>query len=163
MNEKWTLYLMASINKHFADSVLSDVDLKVTVFVEGQPKTDEQNNAENVVEVRYTGPFWTMLSPKSWRVTIIINCALQTVINDKNNYKIWRLFGKVNKAFATPIVIKTYGEVSEDQIGCLQLKTNKEDIVDNFLGQIDPRLKRVQGEVTAHYTIELEDELDGAD
>lgn len=156
MNEKWTMYLMASINKHFETYVVSDSDLPVTLFVEGFERTDVQENAENLVEVRYTGPFWSQLSATSWKVTIIINCALQTVIG-RDNYKIWRLFGKVTKAFATAVSIKTYGETVLTEIGCLQLKTNKDDIINNFLGQVDPGTKRVQGEVTAHYTIDLED------
>lgn len=159
MNEKWVMYLMASINKHFEANIASDVDLLVTLFVEGFNRTVAQNDAENLIEVRCTGPFWTMTSPKTWKVVIVVNCALQTTINDENNYKIWRMFGKVNKAFATPIAIFNYeeGNNAPTQIGCLQLLTNKQDIIDNFLGQVDGTAKRVQGEVTAHFTIDLED------
>lgn len=156
MNENWILYIMASINKHFETNLLGDAKIPLTLFYEGLCRTDEQNNSENLVEIRYTGPFITKTSKTGWKFLIIINCALQTTINDSNNYKIWRMFGKVDKAFALPILIYNYGD-GTDQIGCLQLTTNKQDIVNNYLGQIDPNIKRVQGEVTAHYTIELEE------
>lgn len=159
MNDKWTLYLMSSINKHFEAAITSEPDLQITLFCEGLPRTKKQMDSENLVEVRYTGPFWTMVGPTSWKVRIVINCAIQTVINDHDNFSIWRIFGKVNKAFATPIVIYAYekGISNPTQIGCLQLRTGKDDIVDNFLGQVDPNLAKVQGEVTAQYTIDLED------
>ncbi len=160
MNDKWTMYLMASINKHFEANITSETGLKLTLYCEGTPRTKDQVDAENLVEVRYTGPFWTQTGPRTWKVVIILNCALQCVLNDKQNYKIWRVFGKVNKAFATTIVIYNYeeGNNSPAQIGCLQLTANRgNDIVDNFLGQVDPALSKVQGEVTAHYTIDLED------
>lgn len=159
MNDKWILYIMASINKHFETNLVGDVGLPIALFYEGLCRTAEQNNSENLVEVRYTGPFITKTGKSSWKYLFIINCTLQTTINETNNYKIWRIFGKVNTTYALPILIFNYeeGNNSPTQIGCLRLTTNKQDIVNNYLGQIDPNVKRVQGEVTAHYTIELEE------
>lgn len=159
MNEDWAYWLAASINHHFKDNVVSDTKIQLTLFFEGTDRTEAQVNSRNIVEVRFTGPLWTMLSPTTWNARLIINCALQTVI-DKDVYDIWRVLGRVDKAFATTIQIKNYGSVAEGMEttqGCLQLVTNKQDIVNNFLGQIDPNLKRVQGEVTAHFQIDLED------
>jgi hypothetical protein len=159
MNDMWAYWIAASINHHFADNVESDSNIDLVVFFEGLTRTEAQINSRNVVEVRFTGPLWTMLKPTRWRAQLIINCVLQTIMDEKV-YDIWRMFGKVDAAFAMPIIIKNYGSVDEGmetEQGCLSLITNKQDIVNNFLGQVDPSLKRVQGEVTAHYQIDLED------
>lgn len=159
MNDMWAYWIAASINHHFNANVVSDGNIDLVVFFEGLIRTEAQTNSRNIVEVRFTGPLWTMLKPTRWRAQLIINCALQTIMDEKV-YDIWRMFGKVDKAFATTIVIKNYGSVSEGtetSKGCLTLVTNKQDIVNNFLGQVDPSLKRVQGEVTAHFQIDLEE------
>lgn len=159
MNDMWAYWIAASINHHFKDNVVSDSAVDLVVFFEGLTRTEEQTNSRNIVEVRFTGPLWTMLKPTRWRAQLIVNCALQTIMDDKV-YDIWRMFGKVDKACALSIVIKNYGSVPEGEEtpqGCLDLVTNKQDIVNNFLGQVDPSLKRVQGEVTAHFKIDLEE------
>lgn len=159
MNDMWAYWIAASINHHFQDNVQSDSNVDVTLFFEGLARTEAQTNSRNIVEVRFTGPLWTMLKRGSWTAQLIINCALQTIIDD-DVYDIWRIFGKVDKAFATTIQLMNYGSVPEGEEtlqGCFTLMTNKQDIVNNFLGQVDPSLKRVQGEVTAHFKIDLED------
>ena len=158
-NPKWPLWIAASINKHFKDNTtLLDGE---SIFFEGLHRSEETTNKNYIIEVRFDGPYMQQMSPTLWKLNYEINIIIQAQILDgSSNYRIYDIMGRVTEVMAEIINIYDYdiNNVSPQYIDCLKRKTGKEgrdDIQAHYFGQIEPKVKRVQAVVEAHYYVEL--------
>jgi hypothetical protein len=164
MNPKWPLWIAASINTHFSAELdpLVIGPLGVKVFYEGQHRSDDLINVPDLIEVRFDGPYMYQKSTKRWDLKYEINLLVQSQFNDNNNYRVWQIIGSVCDAFKNIIHVYGYEEGVDPApfIDCMHKLTGKDgrdDIIVHFFGQIEPNVKKSQGTVEAHYTIELEE------
>jgi hypothetical protein len=155
MNENWPRWIFASVTKHF-DGNLNAYE----IFYEGQKRSAE-NFQTDLIEVRMDGPYYLQLSKTEYNAKIEINLLAQAAIDEKDFHKIHRMVGVVATGFAPGIQVFKYGNgvVDDDSlIGCLDLiqdRQNREFLVINHFGQLDPEKQIMQATVEGHYEIQL--------
>lgn len=155
INQKWPLWIAASINKHFGDLITT-----VPLIIEGQHRDDSKVNSKDVIEVRFDGPYFWQKSPTRWRIYVEINLLVQSQMDNINNYRIWLNAGLATDCMNKCINIYTYEKnVTPVLIGNLRRlsgKDGRDDIRISNMGQIEPNVKRCMCVVEAHYETELE-------
>ncbi len=142
---KYTRWITASIMKRVDDSRQD-----VVLYVEGQ--TRETQRGPRWIEARIDGPFQRPCGSKDefcFYVEVNILCSVQ--LDDKDIYHMQRLLGIGSQALNTNIIVKKYGETSEDYVGCLRLLGGLEGIEAHSFGQIEATNPLIQGCVEAHY------------
>lgn len=154
MNTNWPRWIFASITQHFADAITN-----YDVFVEGMDR--KTNTLKDIAEIRVDGPRINEQSKDDWRIYVEINILIQSVMNDSDLHRLYRIIGDVNVAFQTCILVYKYGTGDDDdqsKLGCFNLvsdEDNREQIITSNFGQIDKSVRLQQATVEAHYEMFL--------
>jgi hypothetical protein len=150
MNPNWTRWIVASINKHFADIIKPDLDL----YIEG---TDRRTGQEqNYAELRHDGPRCTELSKGYWHIDVVVDILVVSKTNDQDIYTLERNLGLVQSAFTEDIPVFKYGDDPSDQLGCLTLCPRPDEpIRTNNFGQVENDTRLRQASVDACYRMNL--------
>ena len=155
VNQNWSRWIFASVGNHF-DNLRQGIPL----YIEGQPRIIDRDNAKAIFELRVDGPYFTEVSRKYWDIYIEINVLIQSVKTDTDFHRIRRLTGIVESAFID-IMSYRYGDGVDDDdsyLGCLRLIQNlssSEKIQTSHFGQLDPATNLEQSTVEGHYKMTL--------
>lgn len=118
IDQRWTKWLNASINTYFdAFTVTGQVLAGVKQFFPGQELAFDGLN--EWIEIRTANTRWRQPSQNEVLVNFDLNVMI-TVKKSDDGYRIHTLTGIVESLFKT-IALKSYGEVSEILISCLNL------------------------------------------
>lgn len=150
--EHWPRWFFASITKHFKDILGPDID----VYIEGTDREPSLRRNLDYVEIRMDGPRVRQTSHNVYRIDVVINVLIHSVMDQKDSHRIYKSEGLVLAAFTT-IPIRKYGDTVDDTgdlLVCIGVRDNFDIKVSQF-GQIDPTVRRMQSMVEAPYRTEI--------
>ena len=151
--QHWPRWIKASLSEHFDNASGS-----VVLFVEAMFR--EEQDEQELVELRVDGPYLTELSKGYWKVFCEVSLMLQTAMND-DLYREDRIVGTMTKACSAGIQVFRYGPDAVDDnssLGCFHVVSDargKERIQVNRFGQIKPSVRLLQSTVEMHLTMEI--------
>lgn len=151
-DEKWQLWITASLNKYFKEGLAAR---GIIAHVEG----DEMDTSAlgDFVEVRIDGPYFRERARHDFLVKVEVNLLVQSTIEvSKNLYTPQVMSGIASALMARAIPIQKYPD-SSDYLGCLRIDDDRpRDIcrVSDF-GQIETDTPIRQFTIECHYKMEL--------
>lgn len=153
INPNWQRWTWASIAKHF-ETILG-VSLKL--YVEGEPR--ETEGLQNYCELRIDGPHCNPLSPKLYKLDLVIDALVVNIKGPGNMYEYHDAVGLVSTCF-TNITILKYGTGNQDdqsELGCLKLCPNasEDKIMISRFGQRNPNVPLQEATVEACFEMLL--------
>jgi hypothetical protein len=152
-NPNWARWIFASVAKHFDESK-GDIGL----FIEGETR-DSANQINEGAELRMNGPFINNPSGGYWVLDVDLNVLINTLIDEGDSHKSWRMAGVFINAFKFNIPVYRYGDQPDDDgtfLGCLQLRQDRgDDLVITNLGEISPDIRMNQMTISAIYKLEI--------
>ena len=154
-NENWPRWMELSIFK-FIDDNAPDIAF---VYYEGQERKTSGYSAW--FEVRMDGPFAREESKDNWFFEVEVNVLVSCEVG-RDFSKASKMFGKVGSMLDASIPIFKLGDEPGDdanvKLGCLTVdtRTDKDGIIIKRFGQVEPKVKLIQGSVEVRYWLRLE-------
>lgn len=140
----WPRWIQASINKHFADGLVS----VLTLLLPGQHRDDDDDSDR--AELRIDGPHLREVTAGDWRARVDVNVYLVHAYNNSNIYVLQDNIGTIIQLFGD-IQVYDYG-IGTDNVGCLQLDS---EIITRQTGQPKPDIKIERAFVDASYKMDF--------
>lgn len=145
MNEKWIIWILASIFDHFKDNAN-----QLIIPTQEQPPSLNPNR----FELMFIGPDFDLLTITETRATITLNLLCISNQDPNNIYFHYRWLGKGIAKFSKCIPVYKYATNDDNSlIGNLLLDTDLK--LTNIL-PIDPVSRQQRGTIEAQYSMLLE-------
>lgn len=148
MKEHWPRWFFASCSKHFKDRAGS-----FPLYIEGTDRPVNETELKDFAEFRMDGPRVRQLSRSVYRVDVVVNILLQSVMDQRDSHRIYKLEGTFLEAFTPNISIFKYGDGDDDSqelLTCIGTRTNFDIRVAQF-GIIDVTNRRLQASIECPY------------
>lgn len=141
-------WMTATVAKHF-NSKRSDI----AFYLEGQTRLTQDE--VRWFELRLNGPKARPIGSKNeYDFYLEVNVLCQTSFDDKDVYALKKMLGIAAQALNQDLCVFQYGDDDSTYVGVLQLIAADGIDMHDF-GQVDPKIKVVQGSVEAHYCMIL--------
>jgi len=157
INPRWTKWIIASITKHFHNTL--QVDAGIQTHDPGTYYTTKDREDQHC-EVRVDGPRFKELSKAYFNAYVEVNIFISVDMDRQDMLKMPIMMGTVQNAMTQTITVYKLGNDAEDdgsKVCCLVMLDNSnrtEAVETNNFGQIDPNVPLHQAACEAHYELE---------
>lgn len=158
-DKNWVRWTVQSLAQHFRDTLGTALYL----YLEGDTRDTE--GQENYCELRLTGPDINQLSPKLFKLTVLIDALVVNIKSDKEIFIFDQSIGLVTTCFTNAITVYKYGNGPDDspdpnnplELGCLKQAPNpsSDRVIVTRFGQRNPAIRLQEATIEAGYEMLL--------
>lgn len=159
----WVRWTNASIAYHFK-TTLAGLTPSLFFYLEGDSRDTE--GKENYCELRITGPDINQLSPKLFKLTVLIDVLVVNLKSSKNIQIFDQNIGFVTACFTNAITVYKAGNGPDDspdptnnpvELGCLKFhpEVGRDRVIVTRFGQRNPAIKLQEATIEAGYEMLL--------